>query len=73
MSIVSYVQWSLHNPKDNGVYDFQGIADVEKFVQIATEEDLYIILRPGPYVSFPIFSILLKLINFSHSLDLRRN
>jgi len=44
-----YIQWSLHNPKD-GIYDWQGIANIERFVEIATEEDLYVILRPGPYI-----------------------
>lgn len=44
-----YIQWSLHNPKD-GVYNWNGIADVEKVMQIAKEEGLYIILRPGPYI-----------------------
>ena len=45
----SYVQWSLHNPQD-GVYKWEGIADVVKFIELATAEGLYIILRPGPYV-----------------------
>lgn len=44
-----YIQWSLHNPKD-GVYNWDGIANVEQIVQIAEEEDLYVILRPGPYI-----------------------
>ena len=44
-----YVQWSLHNPKD-GLYNWDGIANVEEFVKIAQEEGLYIILRPGPYI-----------------------
>lgn len=44
-----YIQWSLHNPED-GVYNWEGIADVEHIVQIAHEEGLYVILRPGPYI-----------------------
>lgn len=44
-----YVQWSLHNPED-GVYNFDGIANVEEVVRIAQEVGLYIILRPGPYI-----------------------
>lgn len=44
-----YIQWSLHNPKD-GVYNWEGIADIKEFIRLATEEDLYIILRPGPYI-----------------------
>lgn len=45
----SYIQWSLHNPKD-GVYKWDGIANITRFIELATQEDLYIILRPGPYI-----------------------
>ncbi|XP_050100366.1 beta-galactosidase-like isoform X1 [Anopheles aquasalis] len=44
-----YVQWSLHNPRD-GVYDWEGIANVTDIIEAAIEEDLYVILRPGPYI-----------------------
>lgn len=40
----------MHNPKD-GVYNFEGISDLGKFIQLATDEGFYIILRPGPYIS----------------------
>lgn len=55
-SIFSYVQWSLHNPKD-GVYDWNGIANVESFIEIASELGLYIILRPGPYICAEIDNV----------------
>ncbi|KAH8415064.1 hypothetical protein KR215_001396, partial [Drosophila sulfurigaster] len=45
----TYVEWSLHNPHDSE-YNWEGIADVVKFLEIAQEEDFYIILRPGPYI-----------------------
>ncbi|TMW52323.1 hypothetical protein DOY81_002580 [Sarcophaga bullata] len=45
----TYVEWSLHNPHD-GVYDWSGIADVEKFLELAIKEGFYVILRPGPYI-----------------------
>ncbi|KAH8297907.1 hypothetical protein KR018_000509 [Drosophila ironensis] len=45
----TYVEWALHNPHD-GEYNWEGIADVVKFLEIAQEEDFYIILRPGPYI-----------------------
>lgn len=48
-AIDTYVEWSLHNPHD-GVYNWDGIADVEKFIELATAQDFYIILRPGPYI-----------------------
>ncbi|KAL7019661.1 hypothetical protein ACKWTF_011198 [Chironomus riparius] len=47
--VTTYVEWSLHNPKDD-VYDFTGIADLEQFIQLAQQEDLLVILRPGPYI-----------------------
>jgi beta-galactosidase len=46
----SYIHWALHNPKDNDNYNWEGIADIERFVQLAQDEDLYVILRPGPYI-----------------------
>lgn len=44
-----YIQWSLHNPED-GIYNWNGIANLVEFIEIATELKLYIILRPGPYI-----------------------
>ncbi|XP_063705006.1 beta-galactosidase-like [Culicoides brevitarsis] len=44
-----YIQWSLHNPKD-GVYNFEGIANVSDVIEAAKEAGLYVILRPGPYI-----------------------
>lgn len=40
----------MHNPTD-GIYNFEGIADLEKFLKLATDEGFYIILRPGPFIS----------------------
>lgn len=48
-AVSTYVEWSLHNPKD-GVYKWDGIADLIHFIQLASEEDLFVILRPGPYI-----------------------
>ncbi|EDW76337.1 uncharacterized protein Dwil_GK15404 [Drosophila willistoni] len=45
----TYIEWSLHNPHD-GVYNWEGIADVVKFLEMAQEEGFYIVLRPGPYI-----------------------
>ncbi|XP_062536479.1 beta-galactosidase-like [Armigeres subalbatus] len=48
-AITTYVEWSMHNPKE-GVYNWKGIADIEQFIQMAHNEDLLVILRPGPYI-----------------------
>ncbi|XP_066154023.1 beta-galactosidase-1-like protein 2 [Euwallacea fornicatus] len=56
--VETYVPWNIHEPED-GRFDFG--EDVEKndfslfldlvaFVRIAQEEDLLVILRPGPYI-----------------------
>ncbi|XP_058467999.1 beta-galactosidase-like isoform X2 [Malaya genurostris] len=44
-----YVQWSLHNPKENE-YMWDGIANITDVIEAAVEADLYVILRPGPYI-----------------------
>ncbi|XP_037946406.1 beta-galactosidase-like [Teleopsis dalmanni] len=48
-AVTTYVEWSLHNPKE-GVYVWNGIANLEKFIKYAIDEDLLVILRPGPYI-----------------------
>lgn len=48
-TISTYVFWNYHERKP-GVFDFEGQADLARFVRIAQEEGLYVILRPGPYV-----------------------
>src|SRR5690625_1329569 len=44
-----YCMWNMHEP-GKGVWDFSGREDVRHFVELAQEEGLYVILRPGPYV-----------------------
>lgn len=48
-TVETYVPWNLHEPKP-GVYNFDGFADIEQFLNLAQEMDLYIILRPSPYI-----------------------
>lgn len=45
----TYVEWAMHNPFEN-VYDFDGMANVESFIELAQKNDFYVILRPGPYI-----------------------
>lgn len=47
-TVSTYVFWNVHEPKP-GTYDFSGQYDVAAFIQMAQEEGLYVILRPGPY------------------------
>jgi len=48
-TITTYVFWDIHEP-EKGKFTFKGVADVAKFIKIAQEEGLFVILRPGPYV-----------------------
>ena len=47
-TIATYVFWNYHEP-EKGKYLFTGNADVARFVQIAQEEGLWVIIRPSAY------------------------
>lgn len=47
--VETYVPWNLHEPKE-GEYNFSGTLDLEKFITLADEVGLYVILRPSPYI-----------------------
>ncbi|MBM7583480.1 beta-galactosidase [Bacillus pakistanensis] len=44
-----YIPWNLHEPV-SGEYHFEGIANVERFIQLADELGLLVIVRPSPYI-----------------------
>lgn len=44
-----YVEWSLHQPEVNQ-WNWQGDADLNHFIKLVQEEDMLLILRPGPYI-----------------------
>ena len=48
-TISAYVFWAIHEPQP-GEFNFEGQADIARFVEIAEEEGLFVLLRPGPYV-----------------------
>ena len=48
--VAFYFDWGYHSPAP-GVYDFNGIRNVERAIEIAEEEGMYIIARTGPYVN----------------------
>ena len=49
-TISAYIFWNYHEVSE-GVYDFStGSKDIAKFIKIAQEEGMWVILRPGPYV-----------------------
>ncbi|XP_064112063.1 beta-galactosidase-like [Macrobrachium nipponense] len=48
-AVQTYIEWASHEPEPD-VYDFHGILDLETFIRTAQEEDLLVILRPGPFI-----------------------
>jgi beta-galactosidase len=48
-TVETYIPWNVHEPR-KGQFCFEGMADVRRFVRIAQELGLYVILRPSPYI-----------------------
>jgi beta-galactosidase len=48
-AVETYVAWNVHEPKE-GQFNFQGIADIERFIQLAGDLGLHVIVRPSPYI-----------------------
>ncbi|MCO5998916.1 glycoside hydrolase family 35 protein [Actinoallomurus rhizosphaericola] len=45
-----YFDWAYHSPKQ-GVYDFTGVRDIDRLLDIAQQVGIYVIARPGPYIN----------------------
>ena len=45
-----YFDWAYHSAAP-GSYDFSGVRDVEKLLDIAADVGIYVIARPGPYIN----------------------
>lgn len=48
-AVETYVAWNVHEPKE-GEFCFEGGLDLCRFIEIAQELGLYVILRPSPYI-----------------------
>lgn len=48
-TICAYVFWNYHEPKQ-GQWDFSGNHDLAAFVEQCKKNDMWVIVRPGPYV-----------------------
>lgn len=48
-TICLYIFWNYHEPEE-GLFDFEGQKDIAAFCRLAQENDMYVIVRPGPYV-----------------------
>ncbi|KAM9780771.1 beta-galactosidase-1-like protein 2 isoform 2-T2 [Syngnathus typhle] len=49
-TLTTYVPWSLHQPQRE-VFNFRTQLDLEAYINLAAELGLWVILRPGPYIS----------------------
>ncbi len=49
-TVTIYFDWGYHSPK-KGVYDFTGVRDINRLLDIAKEVGIYVIARPGPYIN----------------------
>ncbi len=50
-----YFDWDYHSPRP-GVYDFTGVRDVDKLLDMAQQAGLYVIVRPAPYINAEVDS-----------------
>ncbi|AZN43533.1 glycoside hydrolase family 35 protein [Paenibacillus albus] len=48
-TVETYVAWNMHEPVE-GRFNFEGIADLTRFIEIAGELGLHVIVRPSPYI-----------------------
>lgn len=48
-TVETYVAWNVHEPK-KGEFCFEGMADLKKFITLAQELGLWVIVRPSPYI-----------------------
>ncbi|MDD3117700.1 MAG: beta-galactosidase, partial [Victivallales bacterium] len=48
-TIETYVPWNLHEPAP-GKFNFSGLADVEKFIELVDRLGFMVIVRPSPYI-----------------------
>lgn len=48
-TVETYTCWNLHEPQE-GIFNFDGMLDIEAYIDTAKELGLNVILRPGPYI-----------------------
>ena len=48
-TVETYVPWNFHEPHE-GDFRFTGAQDLERYIKLAQDEGLYVILRPSPYI-----------------------
>ncbi|PSN30941.1 hypothetical protein C0J52_24075, partial [Blattella germanica] len=48
-AVSTYVEWNHHEPLP-GKFNFTDELDLQHFIKLAQEQDLLVLLRPGPYI-----------------------
>ena len=48
-TVETYIPWNLHEPRPRK-FCFEGGLDITKFIKIAQDLGLFVIVRPGPYI-----------------------
>lgn len=48
-TVETYIPWNFHEPEE-GTFLWEGMHDVCRFLELAQELGLYVILRPSPYI-----------------------
>ncbi len=48
-TVETYIAWNVQEP-ELGNFCFDGMADFERFISIAEDLELYVIVRPGPFI-----------------------
>lgn len=48
-TVETYVPWNMHEPYQ-GQFNFEGLADIESYLELAQSMGLYIILRPSAFI-----------------------
>lgn len=49
-TVDTYVAWNFHQPSPDLAPDFSGWRDLGRFIDLAADEGLDVIVRPGPYI-----------------------
>ena len=48
-AVQTYVPWNAHEPRE-GQFDFSGMLDLGRFLKLAAQSGLAVLLRPSPYI-----------------------
>jgi beta-galactosidase len=49
-TVETYVPWNLHQPDPDSPLVLDGLLDLPRYLSLAREEGLHVLLRPGPYI-----------------------